>query len=269
MSNQLTRIGTALVAAPVFLAVAYWGGWPFAGLVILLALLGQWELYAMARRSGLRPRTIMGLALGLIVGLQAIIPELGPVVIFGAILLVAASPFIFPRERGLASLAVTLFGLLYPTALFAYLIRLRLAPGFGDFEAFLLLLLVLVLVWATDIFAYYVGKYTGRHKLAPTISPKKTWEGSIGGLVAAVGVAVAFQVGVSDMLRWLDVLVLAGLCGGVSQLGDLAASQMKRATGVKDSGTLLPGHGGILDRFDALLIAAPLAYLYLELVVGG
>lgn len=270
MSNQLRRIITALVAAPVFLGVAYWGGWAFGGLVIIIALVGQWELYAMAERGGLRPRKFMGLILGVVVGVQAIVPDLSSVVIFGVILLIVASPFIFPQERVLSSLSVTLFGLIYPVGLLAYLVRLRLAQGpmVGDWEAFLLVLLVLFLVWAADIFAYYVGKYAGRRKLAPVISPNKTWEGSLGGLGAAVLVAVGFKAGFFDVITWLDAGVLAVLCGGVGQLGDLAVSQMKRATGVDDAGTILPGHGGVLDRFDALLIAVPLAYLYLDLVVG-
>jgi phosphatidate cytidylyltransferase len=119
-------------------------------------------------------------------------------------------------------------------------------------------------VWATDIFAYYTGRSLGKTPLAPKISPNKTWEGSIGGAAAALLVAVGFHATVLPELSALDLAALTVFGGGVSQTGDLAESQIKRSTGTKDASSILPGHGGLFDRFDAMVVAAPLIYLYLR-----
>ena len=127
---------------------------------------------------------------------------------------------------------------------------------------------LIVLIWVADTAAYYTGKSMGRHHLAPTISPKKTWEGSIGGVLGAFLAAAAVKLFVLEFLGWLDVGALALIGGAWSQVGDLVESTFKRAAGVKDSASILPGHGGILDRFDSLIVAAPLYYLYLSYVMG-
>jgi phosphatidate cytidylyltransferase len=128
--------------------------------------------------------------------------------------------------------------------------------------------LSLLLVWATDVFAYYVGKVIGSRPLAPSISPNKTWEGTLGGLCAAVAVAMILKLTVLGMVAWPHVVALALIGGGVSQVGDLMESQLKRSTGADDASSILPGHGGVLDRFDAMVVAAPLIYLYLHVVAG-
>ena len=127
-----------------------------------------------------------------------------------------------------------------------------------------MILLLLCLIWATDTGAYYTGKTFGKHKFAPSISPNKTWEGTLGGLALACVVAAAFKETLLPDLTWLDAGILALLGGGWGQMGDLFESAFKRSCGVKDSGTLLPGHGGVLDRFDSLIFTAPAYYLYLS-----
>lgn len=266
----ILRVLTALVAAPVVIGLAYVGGWAFGGLVLAIALAAQWELYAMAEAEGLHPRKSVGGMLGALVGLHMLVPGTVTAALLGALLLILASPFLFERDHLLASLATTLFGGVYPTAFLTFLIRIREARGssVSDLQAFTLVLTTLLLVWATDIFAYYVGKTWGRHRLAPAISPNKTWEGSVGGAGGALLVAAGLKLSGLGFLAWPHVAVLVVICGGVSQLGDLAESYLKRATGVKDSSTLLPGHGGVLDRFDAMTVAAPLVYLYLQYGAG-
>lgn len=270
MSEQRRRIGTAVVAAPAFLGVTYVGGWLFAGLIAAIGVAAQWEMYSMARSAGLRPLRVVGAALGagLVLAMQA--PVLGPVVLAAGVLLLPLSPWLVPRERFLDNLAVTVWGVVYPTGLLGTLVALRTArgPAVDGGDAFWLVVLTLFLVWATDIFAYYTGKSLGRRPLAPTISPNKTWEGTAGGAGAALLVAIGFKLVVLNGLSWVDVVVLAAIGGGLSQAGDLVESQMKRATGTKDAGSLLPGHGGMLDRFDSMVVAAPLVYLYLRHVSG-
>ena len=270
MSEQRRRIGTAVVAAPAFLGITYVGGWPFAVLIAAVGAAAQWEMYDMARSAGLRPLRVVGTGLGagLVLAMQA--PSLGPVVLALGVLLLPLSPWLVPRERFLENLAVTAWGIVYPTGLLGALVLLRLArsPAVDAGDAFWLVVLTLFLVWATDIFAYYTGKSLGRRKLAPSISPNKTWEGTAGGAGAALLVAIASKLVVLSILSWIDVVALAAIGGGISQAGDLVESQMKRATGTKDAGSLLPGHGGMLDRFDSMAVAAPLVYLYLRHMSG-
>jgi phosphatidate cytidylyltransferase len=179
-----------------------------------------------------------------------------------------AAPFVLPAAHFLLSLATTLAGALYPTGLLGALVLLREArgPTVDALTAFWIVLLTFFVVWATDIFAYYVGRAVGRRKLAPSISPNKTWEGALGGALGAVLIVVAFKLTVLPVLAWPHVGAV-GLIGGVlGQIGDLTESQIKRSTDVKDASALLPGHGGLLDRFDSMVVAAPLIYLYLRWV---
>lgn len=274
MSNNLRRILTALVAAPLLVGVAYVGGWWFAATVTAIGLGAQDELYGMAEADGAAPNRWIGFGLGVLLVAATLWPP--ALALAGALLVVGlvAAPFILPQLHFLLSLSSTLVGALYPTGLLGALVLLREARGplVDSLTAFWLVLLTFFVVWATDVFAYYVGRALGRHKMAPVISPNKTWEGAIGGATAAVLITVAFKLTVLDVLAWPHALAV-GLIGGVlSQIGDLTESQIKRSTGVKDASSLLPGHGGLLDRFDSMVVAAPLVYLYLRWVaslVGG
>ena len=158
--------------------------------------------------------------------------------------------------------------MLYPALLAGAAVALREAslPGL---DAFWLTATVFVGVWGSDTFAYAAGRAFGRHKLFPRVSPNKTWEGAAGGMVGALGIAAAAKATVlAAVFTWPDVIVVGLCCGAASQLGDLAESQLKRAAGVKDSGTILPGHGGVLDRIDAAVVAVALVAAYAEAVRG-
>jgi len=261
---------TALLAAPVVVALAYVGGWPFAALVALIGILGQRELYLMARQVGARPHRLGGFVLGLFVVAMFLRPALWPLAAATLLLFVVAAPLLLPQDQFLVSFAVTIAGIVYPTALLGSLVWLRevRSAAVTDIGAFWLVLFVFLLVWATDIAAYYVGRTFGSRPLAPSISPNKTWEGTLGGFGAAVLVGLLLKITVVDLLSWSHVAALVGIGGGVSQLGDLLESTLKRSTDMDDSSQLLPGHGGMLDRFDAMAVAAPLIVLYLHVVAG-
>ncbi len=270
MSNNVRRILTALVAAPAMVGIAYLGGWPFAALVVGIGMVGQVELYRMARSVGATPNVTGGAVLGGLAVAALAHPPLWPLTVGWLVLFVILAPFLLPQEHFLFSLMTTLAGAVYPTGLLGSLVMLRAARSAsvdGD-TAFWLVILTFLLVWATDIFAYYVGKWIGERPLAPHISPNKTWEGTLGGFAAAGGMAAGLKLTVLSLLAWPHVVVLAVLGGGLSQVGDLMESQLKRDTGADDSSALLPGHGGMLDRFDSMVVAAPLIYLYLHAVVG-
>jgi phosphatidate cytidylyltransferase len=280
LRDSLLRVLTAVVAAPVVLALAWWGDWPFGLLVLAGALLIQWEVYEMMNAGGGKPRRLLGMILGALSILSILVPAVWPLVVVVLLVLIGRIPFEHVHEDPLVSLADTVFGAVYPTALLGYVLRLRVADGLdiAQSEAFWLTLSLFFLVWATDTFAYYVGKYFGRQALAPRVSPNKTWEGAAGGLVGTILTAVVLRVAPLDafgktepvlaFLAWPNVVVLALICGILGPLGDLAESKLKRSVSVEDSGTLLPGHGGLLDRFDSMIFAAPVAYLYLSYVAA-
>lgn len=257
-----------MAAAPIVLGLAYIGSWPFVALVALIGMVGQVELYRMARTTGAMPNITAVLVLGALTVATFAWPFLWPLSALWLVAFIVLAPFVLPQSHFLSSLTSTLAGVAYPSGLLGSLVLLRTArSSVVDSEtAFWFVVLTLLLVWATDIFAYYVGKSVGRRPLAPSISPKKTWEGTFGGLGAALLVAVGMKAAVVDFLAWPHVLALAVIGGGISQTGDLLESQLKRSTGADDSSSLLPGHGGMLDRFDAMMVAAPLIYLYLKVV---
>lgn len=261
------RIITGAIGAALLVAVLYAGGWVFGLSVLVLGLVAQHEVYGLVGRRGVRPYAMAGLLIGALLAVRSLLPDAALLAVALVVVLLAWCPF-SKTEQPLLSLGTTLLGAVYPTALLAFLTDLRLArgPQIGEEEAFTLTLAVLVLVWATDILAYFVGSRYGKRLLAPAISPKKTWEGAVGGTLAALLVGVILQVTLLSFVAWPHVFVLALLCSAISQLGDLAESRFKRAVGAKDSGAMLPGHGGVLDRFDGVLLAAPVAYLYLAYV---
>ncbi|HVK76594.1 MAG TPA: phosphatidate cytidylyltransferase [Kofleriaceae bacterium] len=155
-------------------------------------------------------------------------------------------------------MAFTVFGIVYAGILLTHVVEIdRDFPQGGDWVVF-----VLACVWLGDTGAYFAGRFLGKHKLYPAVSPKKTWEGAIGGVLGSLVGGIAVKVIRLDDLRWIDVVLLTIPGAALAQMGDLVESLIKRSTGVKDSGAILPGHGGILDRIDAVLFFAPWVYVY-------
>jgi phosphatidate cytidylyltransferase len=168
------------------------------------------------------------------------------------------------------NIASTVWGLFYPAVFFGFMILLRELPNELGMEYKLggkWLLLMLIIIWICDTAAYFIGKAVGKHKLFFRISPHKTVEGAVAGLVFSFITAYIFHLTYIEDLTLLQCMIIALIAGTIGQIGDLVESLFKRDAGVKDSSNLLPGHGGMLDRFDAPLFVAPVVYLYLKFIV--
>lgn len=257
------RVLVALVGIPIGLAAVVLGGYFLLGLALVLTLLGLHEYYRLLKPY--RPNLLIGYLAGLAVVIGS--HFLGqPGILLGlAALLILSFFWALGGRLGahlVARMAVTGFGVVWVAMGFAYVLLVRgLEHGLG------LAILLLACTMLNDTFAYFVGRAVGRHRMAPRISPKKTVEGAVGGLVGSLIAALLVKI-YSPWLTWQNALVLGLLIGFVGQWGDLFESAVKRDFQVKDSGRLLPGHGGILDRFDAVLFAGFVTYWAAVLFLG-
>jgi phosphatidate cytidylyltransferase len=270
MSNLTQRVITSLIGAPLVVGVTYLGGWFFGGLILLIGLLAQWELYKLTEAGGARPLKSIGLVVGALLIMRALWPVAVALAVVGLIAVLVVELY-RRHEDPVTNITATVFGVFYPAYLVGYFVDLRVrgAEGvMGQEGAFLVTVVVIVAIWASDTFAYFAGRAFGKHPLFPRISPKKTIEGSVGGVFGAVLIVIAFKLALVPALpmSWGDAAAIGVICGAVGQLGDLVESLLKRSVGVKDSGRYLPGHGGMLDRIDAMIVAIPLVVLYLDWV---
>lgn len=275
-----SRLAVALVGIPVVLAALWLGGWYLGALLAAVAAVAAIELCRLAEARGQRPFTALAAAasgaLVLLATAEPTPPGLGPAVVavLVAVTLLSLGGAIWLRWPGgepLAALSVTVTAVLYTGATLASVPLLRAAGEEGALAGTGLVLLPLLATWAGDTIAYFAGRAWGRAKLAPSVSPGKTVVGAVAGLLGSTGAALVLAATTLGGRPLLDVGLpqaagIGMLIGAAGQLGDLAESMLKREAGVKDSGTLLAGHGGMLDRIDALLFAFPAAWGLLYLV---
>jgi phosphatidate cytidylyltransferase len=266
----MKRVVTALILAPVVLALVFLGPkWLIALAITVVAVLAGWEFMGLAERCAARPPRV-----AVVVAIVALFAgnfqwpdQTASIFGFLSVGLLVYCSFLSPLERMLADAASSIFCLFYVGLTLLALPMLREQPNGPTLVVFLL-----CVVWAGDIAAMYVGRAWGRRKLAPALSPNKTWEGAMGSVAGSLLVTGALlwlgaqlsqwnyaKLSFSDAVWWYWLL-LAVVVNVAAQVGDLAESALKRSAGVKDSGTLLPGHGGVLDRIDALLLAAPVLW---------
>jgi len=279
------RLGVAVVGVPFGIGIIYLGGWFLGGVIAVLAGIGVGEVYRLAEARGWRPFRALGVPAGGLLVLAALWTDgvqgwagWSSVVLLG-ITLGGLTAAIFLRGPGggpLPAVATTLFGVGYVGMTLAFAMHLRAFPGVSDggigWEGSFLLILPLVVTWSGDTGAYFVGRSWGRRKLLPAVSPAKTMEGAMGGLVGSLLGATLFAFaflppGEGAGLPLAFAALLGLVVGGMAQVGDLAESLLKREAGVKDSGTILPGHGGVLDRFDSVFFALPVTYALLPLLL--
>ncbi|HYU52991.1 MAG TPA: phosphatidate cytidylyltransferase [Gemmatimonadaceae bacterium] len=275
MSELTRRILFGVIAAPASIAIVYFGDWALAILLSVLSALAAWELFRIARETGAFPLEPAGIALAALLPIAIHAQRRGVytltlTAIVAMILVLFASTIWLrgPSGKPLSSVAITAFGVLY-AGLFSYVYALRYhdyAVGAG--AGTVLVVLPVLLTWATDVGAYTFGRAFGRKKLIPSISPGKTVEGAVGGLGLAIVICLLYvrfilmpyaQLGLTIQGAVLFAIVVSV----AAQTGDLAESLLKREAGLKDSSRIIPGHGGILDRFDSLLFVMPIAFLLL------
>ena len=277
--NLKKRFATAIILGPLFLIAVAVGHVVFLGAVMLLVGVAAWEFFRMAGRKSMRPRTAPG------IGLALAFPVLlywGPahalaipaLVTAGVIGIALAQLLDRGGDESLASVSTTIYGAGYVGLLLAHFVLIRevarVVPGMPYWSGAVLVAVTVLLTWINDSAAYFIGHRWGRRKLLPRVSPGKTVEGAAGALLVTVLAAVPTMWLVD---RWVplfdlgDALAVGGLVGLAAPIGDLIESAFKRDAGVKDASELVPGHGGVLDRFDSLMVVVPAFWYYLQWVV--
>ena len=280
MKNLMVRTLSGLVLVAVFVGAVLGSQWSFGALLLLILVGGQTEFYKLARETGLSPQRWMGLAVGVLLFAlnfivfrqfsRSVTDEAGGAVLYLLLYIGLLLPTLFVCElfrrsaTPLANLGATLLGVLYVAVPLSLLLYVPVLAGDGVWRPETVLCYIFI-IWANDVFAYLMGMTFGRHRLCERLSPKKSWEGFFGGLAGAVatGLAAAYALDANYWV-WGGLALVASLSGVA---GDLVESMFKRAAGVKDSGNLIPGHGGVLDRFDAMLLSAPFVFVYMLFVM--
>ena len=267
------RVASGVLFVPLLVLLARAGGLAFVGFVAIEVTLGLFEFYRMMRGKGLHPYPFLGLLCGLGVVWKCFRPHQSQsdLLLTGAVLVTLGLGLRRPELKGrIEGMAVTLFGVLYVGWLSAHLVLLRELPwraGTSYDQGAWYVLLAFFLTWSCDTAAYAAGRAFGRTRPWTRISPRKSVEGSVGGLVAAVGAGFVARAWFAPFLSLLDAAALGLGVGLFAQVGDLVESMLKRDARHGDSSDIIPGHGGILDRFDSLYFAAPFVFYYLKIVV--
>lgn len=278
MKNFWIRTWSGILLAAVVLWAILWTQWSFGVLLLLLLIVGMAEFYALAEKQGNAPQRFLGLVAGVVLFALNFAFVCDDIQILGSgshafgsgmafMLLLLPVMFICElfrqRENPAGNIAATILGVVYVALPLSLMLYFPIIAS-DAWNPWVMLFYVFI-IWANDVFAYLVGMTIGRHRLCERLSPKKSWEGFFGGIVGAVATGfVAARVLGADQAAWAGLAFVASITG---VLGDLTESMFKRAAGVKDSGTLIPGHGGVLDRFDAMLLSAPFVFVYMLFVM--
>lgn len=257
-------MAVAAAGIPLMAGAAWLGGWWLFALVLTLSLLGYREFARLADPDGRLAPWLWGTAGVPLVIMFFQLPGLPPASAVLWLMLLLSLCLVPGYRDPLKAASMGLLGLAYVPFLLGHLILIR---GCDPAKGFWTLLWTMALVWIGDTGAYFAGLLIGRHKLAPSVSPNKTVEGLLGGALVAAAAAVALDAWWRLGFGAWHALGIALLATVFGTLGDLVESKLKRAAGVKDSGSLLPGHGGVLDRFDSLMFAAPAVYWYIKMAI--
>ncbi|MCL4557456.1 MAG: phosphatidate cytidylyltransferase [Deltaproteobacteria bacterium] len=281
-SGELSkRLLTALVGVPIIVFAFIKGGYVLLAVVLFVALVGLWEFFNIMEARGYRPLRISGYVSGILIILSVyLLNGSYLLVLFGTVLFILiAGLFEEDNRTALSGTGGTVFGVMYIAGLLGFGIKLRdlgtvlerhykpFVPLFSahhidDYTGVYAIFFVVAVIFLNDTGAYFIGRAYGRRRVAPAISPKKSWEGVLGGVAASVATACVIWRISPERFPLAHAIILSVILSFSGLAGDLAESRMKRDAGVKDSGAIFPGHGGIMDRIDALLFGLPVAYVY-------
>ncbi len=268
LKDFLVRVSSSVLIVAVTLGAIWSSYWGFGALLLAITLCSVHEFFQMTKVAGIVPQVVQGLAIAAAIyawGFDFFYNESINNISIGLFLMLMV-PLIFVVElfkggtQPIINIGTTLLAVLYVAIPMAMMAGIPLLLTDGAWNP-LVMMFYLFLIWGNDSFAYLVGITMGRHKLWESISPKKSWEGFFGGVVGSVLISFAIShILDGDVVMWLGVALITSVVGSI---GDLVESMFKRACGVKDSGALLPGHGGCLDRFDSLIFSAPFVFVFL------
>ena len=271
LKSLAVRSLVAVVFGPLILFLFWKGGYFLLGLSLLVVAGSYWEFVKLAKKKGAFAQLFTGeaIAIATMLSLYFYLPALIPVVFLGIILTLFVELY---RKNGspLLNAATSLFGAFFYSLLFGSFLLIRELPRVHNLDYVQggeWILLLILTTWVCDSAAYFVGSSFGRHKLMPRISPNKSVEGAAAGFLFAILAAYVCHIWFIDTLSELDSMAIGAIAGSFGQYGDLFESMLKRDAGVKDSSNLIPGHGGMMDRFDSLTLSAPMVYLYLQFFV--
>jgi len=270
LSNLTSRVIIAAIGIPLLIAVCIIGKIPFLIFVLAVGLVSYFEFSRMMRQKHFYTNILIGyisVAL-IIINEYKFIIDYHLLVLF-VMILISLFELFRNKESAAANIGSTLFGIFYIGLFSASIIDLReyySDSAFTYSQGGYLIISILVSIWICDSAAYFVGTAYGKHKLFPRVSPNKSWEGAIAGFVFAIAGIIAARELFLDFMSLNDVIAIGFIVGLFGQIGDLIESLIKRDARVKDSSSIIPGHGGFFDRFDSLLFTAPIVYLYLKLI---
>jgi phosphatidate cytidylyltransferase len=270
--NELTkRILVALVGIPILVAGTFFGSWYFFVIIAIISALAQWEFYQIQKRKNIQPQNFTGIIIGLFI-LFGI--ETGHWLITGSVLIMALMGIMtmemFRQHKNVsANIGVTLLGIFYIPLFLGTLLYLRtqtdqLFPAISH-AGFKLIVVMFVGIWLCDTFAYSFGSMLGKRKLFQKVSPNKTWAGAIAGVIGSLLILFLAKILNVIPFGWPVTIAIGLIIGIIGQTGDLVESWFKRDADIKDSSQLLPGHGGMLDRFDSILFVSPAVFLLINL----
>lgn len=254
MKELATRSISGIIGLLLLTIIVLKGGFVLLLSIYLISIIGLREFYKAMENKDIVPIYVIGYlwTTGLFVNSLSIFNNLEIILTFAIIILLILT--VIKKDKNIEDISITILGMFYIPFLLFHI---------SNLDGNIYIWLIFIISFGTDTFAYISGNLFGKNKLCPKISPKKTVEGSIGGIIGSIILAIIFSIYFNLGPIW-KIVILAIICSILSQLGDLVASKIKRSTGIKDYGNIMPGHGGVLDRFDSIIFTAPIIYYYVS-----
>ncbi|UCH64354.1 MAG: phosphatidate cytidylyltransferase [Ignavibacterium sp.] len=265
ISNTAVRIIVSAIAIPAIVVVSYLGNYYFFIFILAIAIISFYEFSLFAKNKEIEANVILGILSVILIIANSFRNFIDFYALLILVVLILTIVELF-RNKGSAivNLGTTLTGIFYIGLFASALVSIREYYPAEYTRGGLLILSILFSIWICDSAAFFGGTSLGKHKMFPRVSPKKSWEGAVFGLLFAVAAMISSKAVFLDFISWKDAILLGLIIGIVGQVGDLVESLFKRDAGVKDSSGFIPGHGGVFDRFDSLLYVAPVVFLYIK-----